>query len=292
MKGLGCNEQIVLNILCKRSNAQRQEIRRQFRTLFGQDLLKQLKSELKGDFGNTIIALMYTPPEYDAVELKKAMKGLGTDEAVLIEILTSRTNRELRDLIHAYQLQYGEELEHAVRSETSGDFKNLLVSLCTANRDESIYVNVEKAKADAQALFDAGEKKLGTDESVFNMIIATQSPAQLNMVFTQYGKVSGHDINVAIEREFSSDIKTAYLSIIKCMRNRPAYFAEMLYNAMKGLGTDDNTLIRIIVSRSEIDLNLVKQEFYSIYKKSLEDFVKSETSGKYKDALLAIIRGN
>ncbi len=36
---------------------------------------------------------------------------------------------------------------------------------------------------------------------------------------------------------------------VKC---RPMYFAERLYKSMKGLGTDDSTLIRVIVSRAEV----------------------------------------
>ena len=37
-----------------------------------------------------------------------------------------------------------------------------------------------------------------------------------------------------------------------CMRSKPAYFAEKLYKSMKGAGTDDDTLIRIIMSRAEV----------------------------------------
>ncbi len=42
--------------------------------------------------------------------------------------------------------------------------------------------------------------------------------------------------------------------LVMCMRSRPAYFAEKLYKSMKGAGTDDDTLVRVVVSRSEVQL--------------------------------------
>lgn len=58
---------------------------------------------------------------------------------------------------------------------------------------------------------------------------------------------------------------------------------------MKGAGTDDETLMRIIVSRCEIDLEAIKREYSDLYEKTLYSAVKKETSGDYKNALLALI---
>ena len=68
-----------------------------------QDLVDDLKSELSGDFEKTVLALMMTPGEYLASEVKRAIKGLGTDEAVLVEVLCTRTNEEMTALKEAYK---------------------------------------------------------------------------------------------------------------------------------------------------------------------------------------------
>lgn len=50
-------------------------------------------------------------------------------------------------------------------------------------------------------------------------------------------------------------------------------------------------LIRIIVTRCEVDMVQIKSEFQRLYGKSLEKFVEEDTGGDYKRALLALIRG-
>lgn len=58
---------------------------------------------------------------------------------------------------------------------------------------------------------------------------------------------------------------------------------------MSGLGTSDNDLIRIIVSRSEVDLQEVKEAYQRMYETSLSEAVESECGGDYKLMLLNII---
>lgn len=58
---------------------------------------------------------------------------------------------------------------------------------------------------------------------------------------------------------------------------------------MEGLGTDEEMLTRGVVSRAEIDMELVKEEYKRRYNKTLTHDVTEDTSGLYKDILLALI---
>ncbi|VDM84611.1 unnamed protein product, partial [Strongylus vulgaris] len=142
-------------------------------------LFQDLKSELSGDFEDLILALMEPTAVYDAKQLHKAVQGLGTKESVLIEIMTSRTNQQIAQIRSVYKQLYHRELEADLIGDTSGYFQRLLVSLCSGGRDESNYTDQLRANQDARKLYNAGERRLGTDESCFNQILASQNFSQL-----------------------------------------------------------------------------------------------------------------
>ncbi|XP_076253636.1 annexin B11-like isoform X2 [Rhynchophorus ferrugineus] len=289
MKGFGTDEKAIINVLAYRSNEQRLRIAYEFKTLYGKNLIKDLKSETSGNFENVLVALMTPLPEYYAKELHNAIAGLGTDENVLIEVLCTKSNDEIMVIRQAYQALYSKDLEEDLIGDTSGTFKRLMVSLCNACRDESMMVNPETARADAQALLRAGELRLGTDESTFNMVLCQRNWAQLQLIFQEYHNLTGHDIEQAIKNEFSGSAEDGLLAIIRSIKNQAAFFAKCLNKSMKGLGTNDNDLIRLVVTRSEIDMVEIKREYQAKYGESLADAIKGDCSGHYKKCLLHLI---
>jgi len=290
MKGLGTDEKAIIDVLAYRSNAQRQQLRTLFKTMYGKDLIDELKSELGGKFEDVVLGLMAVPADYDAYEIRRAIQGVGTDEDCLIEILCSRSNAQINALTDSYKTKYKSKLENDIKSDTSGHFKRLLVSMTTAGRMENQSPDPAKAAQDANDLYQAGAARLGTDESRFNQILASQSFAQLRLVFEEYHKKTGKSIEQAIKSEMSGDLEKGMLTVVKVVKNRPAYFAEKLYKSMKGLGTDDKALIRVMVTRCEVDMIQIKREFQLMYGKSLESFIADDCSGDYKRILLALVR--
>uniref|UniRef100_A0A3F2YWM9 Annexin n=1 Tax=Anopheles epiroticus TaxID=199890 RepID=A0A3F2YWM9_9DIPT len=289
MKGFGTDEQAIIDILCARSNAQRQQISAAFKNELGRDLLKDLKSELSGKFEDVIVGLMTPPVEYLCKQLFKAMDGIGTDEKALIEVLCSQDNDQMKEIAHMYEAMYNRPLAEHVCTETSGSFRRLLTLIITGTRDAPESCDPELAVEQAKQLYAAGEGKLGTDESVFYKIMAHASFSQLEYVFEEYKKMTGRTIEQALKAELSGDFYDALSAIVECVQMAPHFFAKKLFKAMDGLGTDDKTLIRIIISRAEIDLQNIKDEFEQMYNKTLLSAVKSETSGDYKRVLCALI---
>ncbi|XP_078580102.1 uncharacterized protein LOC144864152 isoform X2 [Branchiostoma floridae x Branchiostoma japonicum] len=291
MRGVGTDEKAIIDIMAHRSNDQRQKIILQYKTMYGKDLIDNLKSDCGGRFGQVIHYLCMTPARLDAYLLRNAIKGFGTDEKVLIEILTTRTNQELTEIKIAYNTDYNKNLEQDIIDDTSGHFKRLMVSLAQGNRSENTTADMAQAQREAKELYDAGEKKWGTDESKFNAILVSRSPAQLRATFDEYSKLCKYTMEQSIKREMSGDLEKGMLAIVKSARDTPAFFAEKLYKSMKGLGTDDDTLIRIVVSRCEVDMQLIKQAFQANYKQTLGRFIAGDTSGDYQKILLALIGG-
>ncbi|XP_067934014.1 annexin-B12-like [Watersipora subatra] len=291
MKGIGTDERRIIQILASHNNDQRQEIANTYKQSFGRDLIKDLKSELCGCFEDAVVALMTLPDQYDAMNVHKAIKGLGTDESLLIEVLCPRTNQSMTEIKEAFKTLYGKDMMKEVESDISGDFKRVLVAQLQGNRTEEDEVDMEKVKKDAQDIYDAGEGRLGTDESLFNKVLCMRSFPHLRCMFEEYKRVASKDLKDSIKSETSGNLKESFLAIVKWTENRPAYIAERLHKTMAGIGTDDEQLIRLIVSHSETSLADVKEEYFKMYGKSLRSMIEGDTSGDYKKLLCAIVDG-
>ncbi|XP_014889262.1 annexin A3b [Poecilia latipinna] len=285
IEGLGTTEKTLIDVLTQRSNAQRQLIGTAYQKATGRTLVADLEGDTHGDFEDLLVALVTPPAAYDCHEVMKAIKGSGTTESTLTEIFASRSNRQIKAMTDVYLKETGRLMSHDLKSEVSGDYCKALLILAEGKRDESTNVDTAKAKAEAKALYEAGEKKWGTDEDKFIDILCHRSVPQLRQTLIEYKNISKKTLQESIESEMSGDLEELLVAVVKCVKNAPAYFAERLFKAMKGAGTTESTLTRILVSRSEIDLMDIKEEYKKLFGYTLNCRLESEVSGSYGETL-------
>lgn len=64
---------------------------------------------------------------------------------------------------------------------------------------------------------------------------------------------------------------------------------KVLRNAVQKLGTDEDALTRVIVTRAEKDLEEIKEYYYKRNTVKLAHAVAKDTSGDYKAFLLTLL---
>lgn len=293
IKTKGVDEQTIIDILTRRSYKQRREIAFAYERIGKKDLIAALKGALSGSLESLMLGLMKSTAQYDASELKASMKGLGTDEETLIEIVCSRNNEELTEIKKVYRELFKKELEKDVAGDTSGNFGKLLLALVQTKRDEPTnVVDYEKIDEDARVLYEAGVNRKGTDVATWISIMSKRSVPHLQRVFDRYKSYSPYDIKESIRKEVKGDLEKSFLTLVECFENRQLYFANRLQEAMKSKGAKEKVVTRIIVSRCEVDLMKIRTEFKKQHKRSLYQTIAEHTKGDYQKALLSLCGGD
>uniref|UniRef100_A0A673CTA2 Annexin n=1 Tax=Sphaeramia orbicularis TaxID=375764 RepID=A0A673CTA2_9TELE len=272
IKTKGVDEQTIIDVLTKRTYAQRREIAFAYERRAKKDMISALKGALSGSLETVILGLMKSTAQYDASEIRGSIKGLGTDEDTLIEILCSRSNTELKEIKNVYK-----------------ECKSCLFCLQTQRAEPSAVVDYEKIDQDARALYDAGVRIKGTDVATWISIMSERSVPHLQKVFQRYKSYSPYDMQESVMKEVKGDLQRSFLVLVQCFENKQLFFANRLHDAMKSKGAKEKMVTRIIVSRCEVDLKKICSEFKAQYGQSLHKTVLEHTKGDYQKVLLGLL---
>jgi annexin D len=281
----------VISILAHRDAARRLLIQQEYRSLFNQDLARRIASELTGHHKRAMLLWILDPASRDATILKQALTGDVTDLRAATEVVCSRTPSQLHLLRGTYRARFGCQVEHDVTERAFGDHQRLLLAYLAVPRREEAPAEVDAAAAarDARDLFRAGEGRLGTDERAFVRVFSERSAAHVAAVARAYEHMYARPLDRAVKGETSGSFGFGLLTVLRCAECPARYFAGLLHKAMRGLGTSDSTLIRVVVTRAEIDMQFIKAEYHRMYKRSLADTIHAQTSGNYRTFLLSLV---
>uniref|UniRef100_A0A6G3MFZ6 Annexin A7 (Trinotate prediction) n=1 Tax=Henneguya salminicola TaxID=69463 RepID=A0A6G3MFZ6_HENSL len=133
-KGIGCDNKVVINVLTRRSSADRQKIVQEYSRRYGKSLIDRTVSEIYEPLERVLVSILYIGPDLDAYLLRKATKKLGTNETCLINILVTRSSFQITQIKESYtRLHNGKSLEKHIASDTSGNFQKILLFLLNVN---------------------------------------------------------------------------------------------------------------------------------------------------------------
>jgi hypothetical protein len=289
IKGVGTDEDILIKITSELNLKTRLKIKYLYKETYGRDLLDDFKSELSGNFLELMLGLYTDVYEYDAEQCHKAIEGLGTNDDTLIEIIGTRPGWMLRLIKVEYKEKYQVDLEEDVKGDTSGKYRDLLLSLLKCERSESINPDKAKIVEIVKNIYNTWELKYGTGEETFFEHFTNSSPMELLTMAREYQRENGTSLLAAIDKIFSGDTNKLIKTIFYANISPSEYFATRINEAVKGLGTNEKILNRVIITRNEIDMARIKQYYKMLYNKDIVEDIKDDTSGDYKKLWVAII---
>ena len=84
------------------------------------------------------------------------------------------------------------------------------------------------------------------------------------------------------------DSKKAYRTIVYATLSPSEYFATRVNEAIKGVGTKDRLLMRVLITRDEVDMPTIKQYYKQLYGKDMVEAVKNDISGDYQKLMVEL----
>ncbi|KAM0754621.1 Annexin [Meredithblackwellia eburnea MCA 4105] len=304
-KGFGTDEKKVTASIVPLTATAIPPLVHAYKARHGTDLHKLLEKELSGNYENVILSILRGPLDGDVHYAKKAMVGIGTNEEILTEMVIGRLPSAYRLLAPAYQAHTKRPFNAAVEDELSLKTKQAFtIALIGDWRDSpggdivhgpfgSQQINEQLIHQDLADL----KRALGMmndHETLVASVLFARSPNHLHRLQKDYLHQHKTPLTRKIKAHFTGHLRDAFLFALEgakkdvtgCWRD-----AKMIHKTMEGLGTKDQKLVMRIV-RAHWDKNrfrTVQQAYQAKYGNSMANRVMKETSGHYRDALLALL---
>jgi len=160
------------------------------------------------------------------------------------------------------------------------------------DRPEEQAISKEDAYNFAKYLIDNGIKQCATDVNLFKTIFIKKSRKDLILIARAYyelhQKCLYDDIveesvlqkSLFDDQEEDKKVRNKIIRLIKGLlfvTITPAqFFSQKCSHDLAGLTSDINTLLRVLISRSEIDINAIRDYYFKETKNDIKTDIKNE----------------
>ena len=280
------NYDSLFSFLLSTNNYERQIIAEEYKIKYTRTIFEDLKKFITNKDTNYIITLMfYNYYELDARTIHKALKEGKRNEKPLIEIFASRPSWFLQIVNDEYKRIYGLSLKEELAKEKKSDFISFLQCILITPRLRTNFIKSEKQAGDVvQEIILKGLKKYGTDVELFKNLFLNNSRDDLIYICREFKIMDKKKRNLydAVDDTVPKTTRELIKAIIFAVVMPSQYFAYLLKKSIEGIGTDEETLSRVLVERHEIDMEFIRQYYKLETKRELIDDIIGDTSGIYQ----------
>jgi len=216
----------------------------------------------------------------DAEAIHKAIAGWGTDDASLIELITSKNHGQLDAIWAEYQALYNKSVISDVAGDVSGNYGQLLTSLIL-RKGEYIAREIKNAVVG-----------LGTDEKELIDVLAHAKPDDIILARQVYLETTKREAIDDVIGDTSGAFKKALVSLLKANRrdgNNPQADAEAIYQRGEALPKyDEEFFVEFFTTHTPHYIAAVDQAYTVQYGHSIVGSIVKETHGDFGKLLIAL----
>ncbi|KAL8927564.1 MAG: hypothetical protein Q9208_002371 [Pyrenodesmia sp. 3 TL-2023] len=292
MKGFGTDESTIIRVLAHMPPQEIAALKMTYNQRHKRSLESDIKSEISGYFEFAVMAILRGPLQQDVWCLNDALKGAGTKESLLDDVLIGRSNADIRAIKSAYQQTYRRSLEADVKADLSAKTERMyLMILAATRREESAPVLPQAVDADVTELHRATEAKTGTEQLTVCSILTSRSDGQIRAIAQTYEHKYRRALESVIKSEFAGHMEDALVRMVRTGADKAMRDAIALEECMSGAGTKDERLITrtVAIHWDRQHAAQVKGAYKHRFKKDLLSRIRGETSGDYERVLVAML---
>ena len=200
------------------------------------------------------------------------MKGMGTDEKLLIRTLSTKDPLQIAAINQSFKNQHRRDLAHDIAKETRGDLEFGLLALARG-----------PLVADVWTLRNAFAGP-GTNEAMTRDVLLCRSNADMRAIKQAYAEVHKRDLEKDVKKEMSGKTERHFLMVLQANRAEDAapvipqqIDADVLeiYKATEAkLGTDELIVSSIMCTRNDNQIRAISAAYNAKFRRTLYDVIK------------------
>ncbi|GIQ85083.1 annexin [Kipferlia bialata] len=229
---------------------QHKAIRAAYEARFARDLIDHIKGDTTGKYQDLLVACVEQRQKQDAKYIRKACKGAGTDNQMMMDIVLARNAAELKAIAAAYEHLYHRDMKEDILNDMDGKLKRVFIAALSMGREFGP-ADPSRLESDVEELHDAF-KGLGTDETKVFQILFSRSMMHLRQVFVMYEQTYGKTVRDTLKKEFTGKIEDCVVAVCDWCTDPAKAAAVILHRAIKGLGSDEDRLEAALATRYDI----------------------------------------